>query len=138
MSRDGSIELEWADGTHRFRLGWGELAELQEKCDAGPYVVVQRLLDGTWRVQDLREVVRLGLIGGGMTPADSLKLVRLYVEARPPMESVAVAQAALMAAVIGAPDERPKKERAPGRARGSTASRTANSGSERSTAQAHA
>lgn len=105
MSRDGRIELDWADGTHSFRLGWGQLAELQEKTDAGPFVVLQRLHNGQWRVEDVSHVIRLGLIGGGMEPAKALAKVRAYVEARPPMENVLPAQAILSAAVIGAPDE---------------------------------
>lgn len=105
MSRDGRIELDWADGTYSFRLGWGQLAELQEKTDAGPFVVLQRLHNGQWRIEDIANVIRLGLIGGGMEPAKALAKVRTYVEARPPMENVLSAQAILSAAVIGAPEE---------------------------------
>lgn len=106
MSRDARIELDWADGTHTFRLAWGQLAELQEHCDAGPYVVLNRLATSQWRVEDISNVVRLGLIGGGMTPADALKKVRAYVEARPPLENVLVAQAILAAGLQGAPEEK--------------------------------
>lgn len=103
--RDASLTLDWADGTYAFRLGWAELEKLQEACDAGPYVVLQRLRTGTWRVGDVAHVVRLGLIGGGMTPVDALKKVRAYVEARPPAESLLPAQAILSAGVVGAPEE---------------------------------
>lgn len=105
MSRDASIDLTWADGDYRFRLAWGQLIELQEKCDAGPFVILNRLQAGTWRVQDISNVIRLGLIGGGMKPVDALKLVRTYVEERPPMENVLTAQAILSAGVAGAPEE---------------------------------
>lgn len=105
MSRDARIELDWADGTHSFRLAWAQLAELQEKTDAGPYMVLQRLAAGAWRVEDLSNIIRLGLIGGGMTPADALKKVRAYVEERPPAESVIFAQGILMAGLYGAPEE---------------------------------
>lgn len=105
MARDASLELDWADGTFAFRLAWGELEKLQEACDAGPYVVYNRLVDGTWRVGDIVNVVRLGLIGGGMAPVDALKKVREYVEKRPPMENLVIAQAVLSAAIVGAPDE---------------------------------
>jgi hypothetical protein len=106
MSRSAQIELDWADGTYPFRLAWGQLAELQEKCDAGPYVVLQRLQNGTWRLSDIADTIRLGLIGGNMTPADALKKVRAYVEDRPPMENVIFAQVILSAALMGAPEER--------------------------------
>ena len=107
MSRDATIELDWADGEHRFRLGWGELIKLQEACDAGPLVIFGRLGSGTWRLNDIRETMRLGLIGGGKTPDAALALVRDYVEARPPMENVALARAILGAAVLGPADEAP-------------------------------
>lgn len=106
MSRSAQIELDWADGSYPFRLAWGQLAELQEKCDAGPYIVLQRLHNGTWRLSDIADTIRLGLIGGGMAPVDALKKVRTYVEERPPMENVIFAQAILSAALMGAPDER--------------------------------
>lgn len=105
MSRDATVTFDWGDGTHSFRLAWGQLGELQEKCDAGPYVVLQRLHSGAWRVEDISNIIRLGLIGGGMEPAPALKLVRAYVEARPPMESLVPAQVILSAALMGAPEE---------------------------------
>ncbi|MGM4911434.1 gene transfer agent family protein [Rhizobium sp. 768_B6_N1_8] len=105
MSRDAKITLTWADDDYVFRLGWGELAELQEKTDAGPYVVLNRLHVGQWRIEDISSVLRLGLIGGGMEPVKALKLVRTYVEARPPMENHPYAVAVLSAGLIGAPEE---------------------------------
>lgn len=105
MSRDARIELDWADGTYSFRLGWGELGKLQEACDAGPLVILERLNSGAWRVEDISNVLRLGLIGGGMEPAAALKKVRAYVEARPPTENLLFAQAVLSVACYGAPDE---------------------------------
>ncbi len=105
MARDARIELDWADGTYAFRLAWGQLVELQEKCDAGPYVVLNRLYSGQWRMEDIAHTIRLGLIGGGLSPVDALRLARTYVEARPPLENVLVAQVALAAGLQGAPDE---------------------------------
>ncbi len=105
MARDARIELDWADGTFAFRLGFGELVRLQEARDAGPQAIHARLSDGSWRVEDISHVIRLGLIGGGMASADALKKVRAYVEGRPPMESLIFAQAILGVALQGAPDE---------------------------------
>jgi hypothetical protein len=129
MSRDAKVELDWADGTFTFRLGWGELAELQERCDAGPLIIHSRLATGAWRVEDISSVIRLGLIGGGMKPDDALKRVRSYVEARPPLENVPLAMAVLGVALQGAPDEPPGE--APGEAtgEGSTTSPPESSGS---------
>jgi len=111
--RDARITLDWADGTYTFRLAWGELEELQEQCDAGPYVIFDRLQTRQWRIQDISNVIRLGLIGGGMEPVKALKLVRRYVEARPPMENVIYASGILSAGLMGAPDEPPGEPKAP-------------------------
>lgn len=132
MSRDGSITLTWADGDYVFRLGWSELAKLQEACDAGPYVILNRLVDGAWRVADISATIRLGLVGGGMPPTDALKKVREYVENRPPIESLMIAQAVLSAAIVGAPDEdgSKKKQADPKKESDLTISQTENSASD--------
>lgn len=131
MSRDASVTLDFGDGTYVFRLAWGQFIELQEKCDAGPLVIMRRFNEGAWRVEDISNVLRLGLIGGGMEPIAALKLVRRYVEDRPPMESVLHAQAVLTVGLLGAPDEDVKKKRRT--APRSTPSPTASSGSSPST-----
>ena len=113
MSRDGSCEFEWADGTYRFRLSIGGIEELQEKTGCGPYFLLNRINSGSWMVGDLRETIRIGLIGGGKTPAEAMSLVKRYVDDRPLLESLAPARAILMAKLAGAPDgEKPGKHRA--------------------------
>lgn len=137
MSRNGSHTAAFGDDDYTFRLGWGEWRDLQEACDAGPYVILDRLAAGRWRIEDIREVIRYGLIGGGLEPAKALKLIRQYVEDRPPMGSWKLALDIATAGVIGAPEEEVgKKAEAASRGRGKRRSRTANSGSLPSTEQA--
>ena len=107
--RDAIATLKWADGTYTFRLGWGELIQLQEVCNAGPYEILKRLNLGTWKVQEISSVIRLGLIGGGLEPAKALNLVEFYVEGRPPLENLIFAQGILSVGLQGAPDEPPGK-----------------------------
>lgn len=107
MSRSAEVTLAWADGDYTFRLAWGQLSQLQEACDAGPFVVLQRLTSGQWKVGDISHTIRLGLIGGGTEPAKALSMVRDYVESRPPMENVMLARGILGIALQGAPDEKP-------------------------------
>jgi hypothetical protein len=107
MSRDASISLTWADGDYTFRLGVAQIRELQEKSEAGPSVILRRMAEDTWFVDDLIHTIRLGLIGGGATPADALKLVRRYVEQRPLAENRNAATLILGAALYGAGDEEP-------------------------------
>lgn len=113
MSRDGSVSFKWADGRHTFRLGIGEMRELQEKVDAGPAWLLDRIRVGNWRIDDLRETIRLGLIGGGAEPLDALKLVERYVDKPPYARHVSPTIVILSAALFGAPDgERPGKRKA--------------------------
>ncbi|MEO7172029.1 gene transfer agent family protein [Flavobacterium sp.] len=127
MGRDASITLPWADGDYVFRLGWGELIELQEQCDAGPYVVLHRLGNGQWRVQDISHVIRLALIGGGLEPVKALTLVRNYVERLPPLTSVMMARGILALGVQGAPDEKPGEAEGEAKGNDSTTSPTESS-----------
>ena len=85
-NRSATVTLDIWDGTYVFAMRWGEIITLQEERDAGPYLILDRLVSGKFLVQDVSSVIRLGLIGGGMAPAEALKKVRTYVEARPVME----------------------------------------------------
>ncbi len=105
MSADGSVTLDWKDGEDRFRLRLGEIRILQEKCAAGPLTIHRRLLTGDWYVDDVRETIRLGLIGGGLSSDDAMKKVRRSVDERPLAESVSLAAAVVLAAVVGVPDD---------------------------------
>lgn len=88
---DPVLVCDWGDGEHRFRLRIREMLEVEAKCAAGIYTVFRRLASGDWYVSDVREVVRLGLIGAGMAPPDAIRLIKSYVDERPIGESVQVA-----------------------------------------------
>jgi hypothetical protein len=105
VSRDGRVEIEWPDERRAFRLGIGELEELQERTGAGPAEVLRRLYHGTWKVAEVREPLRLGLIGGGMSAADALKLVNRYAGPGQLMDAVVPAMTVVNAALNGVPDE---------------------------------
>jgi hypothetical protein len=126
MSRDAQITFPWADGDFTFRLGWGELELLQEACNAGPYVILNRLYDESWRLGDISHTLRIGLMGGGMKPVDALNKVRAYVENRPPMENLVFAQAVLSAGLVGAPEEKLGEDEAANQESVSTISQTGN------------
>ena len=97
-TRDGSITRFFGDDEHEFRLAWKQLIELQEKRNCGPAIIMQHLLSGEWMVEDIREVIRVGLIGGGMTPGNALNMVRTYVEERP--QDIAGENGLLMTAIV--------------------------------------
>ena len=112
MSRSGEITLEWGDGEHHFRLAWKQLVAIQEECDAGPFWVLGRLGDGSWRMSDIEAPIRHGLIGGGLEPPAASRLVRVYVQERPLAENLLTARTILAAAVYGIPDDEPGKSEA--------------------------
>lgn len=134
MSRDASVVLAFGDGEYLFRLGWGEIAKLQEARDCGPFVLHDRLRDSSCRVEDIAEVIRWGLIGGGLTPTEAMQKLKLFVQDRPPAETRLIAYVVMAAACFGAPEEQvEKKSEAPNREQNSPISPTEGFGSEHST-----
>lgn len=113
MSGTGTVEIIWADGEHRFSLPIGRLRELQDKCKAGPVRILTRLATGDWLVDDVRETIRLGLIGGGLAPEDAYRLVERYVDAGSWLTNVDTARAVLMGALVGPEDDQVGKGAAP-------------------------
>jgi hypothetical protein len=105
MSKSGSIQLDWADGKHVFRLGLAQLEELEDIRGAGTGAICKRCSQGDWFAGDVREIIRLGLIGGGMSPAKAKKMVGRYVDQQPWGENSLLANAILWAAVTGPPIE---------------------------------
>lgn len=108
MSADASITELWGDGEYKFRLAIGQLRELQDKTNVGPPELFFRLGGNSWRVDDIRETIRLGLIGGGMPPVMALTKVIQYVDARPLMENVGIATRIIGAALVGDQSDQPR------------------------------
>lgn len=134
MSRDAKVTLPF-DEAREFRLGIGELEELQERCDAGPEELFNRLASDRWRVADIQQTLRLGLIGAGLKPIKAAVLVERYAGPAYLLDYRSHARAILFAAMAGAPDE---DETSSGEAAGeTTSSPEANSASEGSTPEAH-
>ncbi len=104
-SVSAAIRLDFGADEQRFALRIGELRELEELRHAGTGAIYRRCLTGDWHIDDVREIIRLGLIGGGMGPEKALKLTRLYVDERPWAESHLIALAVLDAAISGPPLE---------------------------------
>jgi hypothetical protein len=121
MAAHGSVTLFFGDGEHVFNISpIGQTLELQDKCNAGVGTILQRLTTGTFFVNDFRETIRLGLIGGGMKPEEAFRLTKRYVDDRPWQESVLTAPAIIMAAMTGVPKEDVGKKEAAGDETGAT------------------
>jgi len=135
MAVNGEIELAWADGQHKFNIARvGQILELEEKCGSGLSEVFSRLREGKWKLNDIRETIRLGLIGAGEDPLKALALITRYVDQRPLVESVQVAIVIVMAALVGVPgDEVGKKEKAERAAEAQSSETTGSSSAPQST-----
>lgn len=120
--------IAWVGGEHDFALRIGELRALQDARDAGPEEILNRLRIGTWRVDDVVQVIRWGLVGGGSkTPAEAAQLVTPLVDMHPLAHFKIVAQAVLFHAMTGPEDD------APGEAEGVETPAPENGGSAGST-----
>ncbi len=60
------ITLNWVGGEDEFALPLGQLRALQTHLNCGPEELLRRIGLGTYRVDDLIEVLRQGLIGAGV------------------------------------------------------------------------
>lgn len=90
------VTLAWADGEYPFALNIGQVRELEAIKNIGVAALYSRLTDGAWYGDDAYHIIRLGLIGGGMTPAEAMRKCETYVLDRPLAESVPFATAILM------------------------------------------
>ena len=112
MSRDGTVRLVFFGEERPFRLAIGQLRALQEACKAGPMTIFRRLVSGEYFVDDIRETIRLGLIGGGATDKDAFRIVANTVDAGVPLDQHCDTAATILeAALLGPEDEKPKKQK---------------------------
>lgn len=101
MNVKGELEIDWADGTYSFRLVMSGIVELEEKCAAPIADIVTRVNAGRYSFNDVRETIRLGLIGAGMSKLDALKMVRRHVDERPLADNSLIARAILLGVMFG-------------------------------------
>lgn len=143
-AEDGSVTLNFGGVEHRFRIAFGQWRELQEsvnkpRLDMGMPIVGPRdlfllLVDKNAWAHDVREIIRLGLIGGGMKPDRALVLVKRHLEGIEPWFLYnETARDILQVAMFGPPDDQVGKEPTPTGEPERTATTDA-SGSEISTA----
>lgn len=163
----GNVTFPFGGKEQSFRLGLGELRELQDLCDAGPGTILARLMSnqpqakdmqrpiadnypnghqdpdfiadfntyamlrsigGDWRIDDIRETIRLGLIGAGMTSTDAFIVVSRYVDQidkYPPVDNIGVAARILIHALTGPKDDpvgKPEAEKTRTKAKAKTGS----------------
>lgn len=106
MSANGTRTIIWANGEDQFCLAKiGLLLDLEAKCNAPVGVIFGRLGSGNFGINDIRETIRLGLIGGGMSPDRAMTAVKSHVDGNPLASSVLTAYCVLEAVMVGVPDD---------------------------------
>ena len=102
-----SYRLVWVGGEHSFLLTLGNLRALQDACNAGPNEIYERIRAGTWRIDDLFETIRQGLIGGGMAVDAASELTTRLFNQHPLDAFTATALSVIIAALVGVDDDQP-------------------------------
>lgn len=97
--------LSWVGGEHEFALHIGQLRALQDNTQAGPEQLLRRMASGDWRIDDLVETIRLGLIGGGLPSGEAGPLVMRLFQQHPIIEFKSTAYQILGAALVGVEDD---------------------------------
>lgn len=85
----------WPAGEHDFCLGIGELRALEQRSDAWCFVILTRLLTSQWKIDDVLQPLRLGLIGAGMEEREAQKTIDRALEVASPY-SLAVPSASIL------------------------------------------
>lgn len=85
-------------------LALGAWRKLQAATDFGFWVLLQRLVTRQCGVPDYREVIRIGLIGGGASEAEALQLVKAHFDPAPLGHYLPLAIDIMNAAAWGADD----------------------------------
>ncbi len=121
---DGAIDLVWGRGLQHFRIGIAEFRMLQDTVNrrrlglgaplVGPMDLLNALRANNAWPDDIRDVLRLGLIGGGMKPPEAHSEMVHYFDRSPPLEHMKTAMVVLLAGLAGAPgdDDAAKKKTA--------------------------
>ncbi|MEG4645194.1 tail tube GTA-gp10-like protein [Paracoccus pantotrophus] len=99
------VVMRWAGGEHAVRLGIAEAEVIQQHTDCGPEFLLNRISLGQWELPHLMEVIRNGLIGGGMDEVDAKRLVDRVVAQQPWIALKRPAMEILSLALYGPPDD---------------------------------
>ena len=68
----------FGDGEHVFKLTSALITELERLTGTGIGGASKRLIAGEWRANEVIQIVRLSLIGGGLDPQEAQALIDAY------------------------------------------------------------
>lgn len=99
------VVIRWPGGEHPFRLGIAEAEIVQQKTDCGPEFLLNKISLGQWRTSEIYEILRNGLIGGGMKAVEAQKAVKDAMEKHPLISFKAPAINVMAPLLYGDPDD---------------------------------
>ncbi|MEH3117412.1 MAG: gene transfer agent family protein [Methylorubrum populi] len=105
----------FGDAEHVFDLAPSHIVrELEAATGAGIGALVRRVIEErTFHHADVEHTIRLGLIGGGMSPKEAARLVAAYLPAAPLEEGMLLAMSVLGSLFFGTSREELPVEEAP-------------------------
>lgn len=103
------INLEFGSESYRFKLPLKQIAELQVSRSAGIGAIYARVLMHQEFLEDCLEIIRLGLIGGGLDGIKARELMKIH-EDMPHDHRWAIAAAILGATMHGYEGAKLKKK----------------------------
>lgn len=107
------VVLPFGDGEHLFALKFKQLEHLEKACDAGISEIANRVISMHPRLNDLYQIILLGLEGGGTPPTQAKAMMDRYFDGRPiaalndPHSPLATAVKIISAAWFGMEDIEP-------------------------------
>lgn len=107
-ARSASIVRFVYDDEYELCLNIGALIKLSKARECGPPIIMTRLGEGAWFVDDVRDTIRFALEGGGMPPAAAKKFAEKAVQSGYLSQYQVIAFEALYAAIVGVPEDLPE------------------------------
>lgn len=109
------VTLPFGDESYKFRLDFKAVSGWEEQHGRSMFATFNEMVHTrTARLSDVRSILHIGLVGGGMIPTDATAMVKRFVEDRPLSETHPTALAVLEAFLFGNDEYRAGKEDADG------------------------
>lgn len=103
MTWTALIEVPFANELHRFRLGLGQLEDLESRFKVGTIGWVEKFRANEWRIGEMRAVFITALVGGGQDPAQAKEVVDRCMMAWPLVRNVDLFWKIVNAAILEPP-----------------------------------
>lgn len=106
-----AVSIEWAGELRAFDLPLGKVMDIEEACGkTGIGTVFSRVASGSYFANDLYQIIRAGLIGGGMAVVEVDRILQARFITAPLIETQSVCVEIMSALVVGIVPEETKSD----------------------------